>query len=382
MRRLALIGFMLSMLTACGRVSQPTLQPANLDQESQTSSYPTPLSATSEPIQDLPDLTAIPTVTNTDPAPLQVYVEKSYPVASNHIPTVLSGWSPNNQYLLYAQATSVDTNVNALVGRLLILDIQKSNVSVITSDTVSIAVAVDGQTYNGNLPRWTEECCTIAATFIEQQQQFKLIDQTGHPIKTLTTASKGLFHYAYQSIQQIEQNKIIWDGKPQSEQLISKTGWITSTNLTNDGLYAHTQSELQYIGKSDSWVIQSRNSFLKENLDHTIFQVTPSIDGSWIAVVTSANQSWDRALWIIDRETQTANLVDENYKLGEPSWSADNRYLIYSIDGSMTIYDQQTKQKHKIEGKFEMSAVWHPNESMFALINREKSRIDIFRVEQ
>lgn len=390
MRRVFIIGSLMLLLAACG---QPDSVPATSSpavQSAQNNPYPSPALAPTLPTSIPPTVTSTPAVMAPSPTslpPLTVVLNQSFELQPRQMPNTLVGWSPDGRYFLYMQASSsfyADPSLNAQTGRAWVFDTQTKKSELITDDTVNFSVIADGTTYGGNLPQWTEQCCEIVASFIEDKQQnLRIIDQSGKAIKKIKTVPRSLFSYHNKQINRVDQGKYIKNDKQISNTLISSTGWITSTRLTNDGLYTHNGTDIQYISTETSvWTFQGSETFLKEKPDYRIFRLDPSLDGSWLAVTIEHVGTWERELWIINRDTKDIQLVEVAEKISSPRWSTDTTMLAYKIGTTVSVFDRTTQQRSLINGVFRDAPVWHPSAMQFAVINDEQPQVDVFQVNR
>lgn len=384
MRRIILLSVLLIMLGACGAVATRSSVPTSTRQPAQTNAYPAPSSAPALPTQIPPTMASVPTVVPSPTAAVKpLTITKIQSLNVSHQPLWvrdLLGWSPDDRYFLYDRVDRFDQASRLLLGEVYALDISTGDDIRIPEKDVILGIHSDGYTYSLGTARWSEQCCTILTSSLNQgKQSIDSFDLKTKNMRHLKTTDVSFFGYQGKKIGLVEQGIFTLDNIPVSYQFLDATTWLTSTVLTQHGLYTHNGRDLRYISdKNEIWDMHGDITFLKDKPQYKIMWVAPSSDGTMIAVVIAEGHSRSRELWVINRNTDEFALIASDF-LAYPSWSGDGTLLMYRISSDLVILDLTTNtQTLAVENA--NIPVWHHTKPWFAMLNQNTTTIDIYAV--
>lgn len=386
MRRVTLPIVLLIVLAACGRGGSPASVPTPASPSAPANAYPAPSSAPALPTQIPPTVASVPTLMPSpmaDVKPLTVTKIQSLKLSYQAFGAVdLIGWSPDDRYFLYKRGDRYDQASHLLLGELYVVDTSTDEDIRIPLQDVILGIHSGDYIYELGTAYWSEQCCSILTSVFEQgKQAIERIDLNTNQVTHVKTTELAIFGYQGTAIGLVDRSGFTLDDKPISQQLLDATTWLTSTVLTQHGLYTHNGHDLRYISNSNNiWEIHGDSTFLKGSNSHTITWIASSPDDTMIALVSSNRGSKSRNLWLINRITNDYTLISQDL-LAYPSWSPDGTVLMYRIYDHVIIIDFTThKQTIAIDNP--MIPVWHHTKLWFAMLDSDSTAIDIYTVSR
>lgn len=393
MRRLYAVLSACLLLVACGtsetnRADPSAIPPVAVSQ----AAYPTPAinpptaspvatrAATNVPVAPPTVVAATPTQTL---KPITATIVQSFALSKKQMPTTIIGWLPDDQHFLYTQISQYDQATEFVLGRVQIITLSTMAVKRIAENVV-VGTSYNSDAYDINLPQWTETCCEIVLSSVKNgKQDVQIIDLAGQKVKNLKNINPSVVKYQQKKLVRVEKGKFYRDDTLINDTLISASGSITATTITNDGVWTHNNRDVQYIGNDGTqWTLPGARSFLKDKPDYLISRIDAAADSRHVALILAEFGSWKRELWVVDRETNEYRLIEAIEKMGYPRWSADAMLLAYTVYSNLQVVDLATGQIITVSKNAARAPVWHHTRPWLAMINEESQTIDIFNISR